>query len=204
MTQAEDIRMMFDDDGTVETYSYPVELASLAEDLIDGMVPGIEFDIEEIWAETTEALFKFTFEDDSQLFLSVYGPEYGMDAYTYTVRVVADPQKWLADQVLNLGAELSILSATLEQMNLALAFLRDKLIRMTEIGDEETTVRYLTEEEFLSEYREYYEGRLIEHYQVRGDGPTAEEYLADLRAGKADQVTNKWYVKMIAEWEKKE
>jgi hypothetical protein len=73
---------------------------------------------------------------------------------------------------------------------------------MVEEG-EETTVRYLTEEEFLAEYRKYYEGRLIEHYQVHGDGPTAEEYLADLKAGTADQVINKWYVKMIAEWEKR-
>jgi hypothetical protein len=113
---------MFDDDGTVETYPYPVELSALAEDLIYGVVPAIEFKMEAIWEETTEALFKVTFQDASQLHLSVYGPEYGKDAYTYTVHVVADPQKWLADQVISLSAELSILSATLEQMNLALAF----------------------------------------------------------------------------------
>ena len=196
MTQAETIRGMFDDDGSVETYPYPAELASLAEDVIDGMSLGLKFKMEAIWEEKTEALFKFTFQGESQLFLSVYGPE--LDAYTYTVRVVPDPQKWLADQVLTLSSELSILSATLEQMNLALSFLSGKLIRMTEMGDEETTVRYLTEEEFLAEYREYYEGRLIEHYRV--DAPTAEEYLADLRAGSADQVINKWYVKMTAEW----
>ena len=165
------------------------------------MVPGLKFTMEAIWEETTEALFKITFQDGSQLFLSVYGPEYGMDAYTYTVHVIADPQKWLADQVISLGAELSILSAALEEMNLALAFLSGKLIRMIEEGDDETTVRYLTEEEFLAEYREYYEGRLIEHYRV--DAPTAEEYLADLKAGKADQVTNKWHVRMIAEWGKR-
>jgi hypothetical protein len=200
MTKAETIRGMFDDDGSVETYPYTVELAALAEDLIDGMAPGIEFTMATIWDETTEALFKFTFEDESQLFLSAYGPEYGLDAYTYTVHVVADPQKWLADQVLSIGAELNILSATLEQMNLALAFMQGKLIRMVEMGNDETTIRYLTEEEFLAEYREYYEGRLIEHYRVHGDGPTAEEYLDDLKAGKADQVINKWYVKMTAEW----
>ena len=80
MSQAETIRSMFDDDVTVETYPYKVELSTLAEDLIDGMAPGITFNIEEIWTETTEALFKFTFEDESQLFLSVFGPE--LDAYT--------------------------------------------------------------------------------------------------------------------------
>ena len=197
MTQAEEIRAMFDDDGAVAVYPYTVELASLAEDLIDGMAPGAKFTMEEVWAVKTEALFKFTFKDRSQLYLSVYGPEYGMEAYTYTVRVVPDPQKWLADQVLSLRAELNILSATLEHVNLALAVLDGKLIRMVE---DETRVRYLTEEEFLAEYRENYEGRLIEHYRVHGDGPTAEEYLADLKQGKADQVTNKWHVKMHAEW----
>jgi hypothetical protein len=196
MTQAEEIRAMFDDDGAVEVYPYTVELAGLAEDLIDGMAPGTKFEMEEVWAVKTEALFKFAFEDQSQLYLSVYGPEYGMEAYTYTVRVVPDPQKWLADQVLSLRAEVNILSATLEHVNLALAVLDGKFIRMVE----DERVRYLTEEEFLTEYRENYEGRLIEHYRVHGDGPTAEEYLADTKQGKADQVTNKWYVKMNAEW----
>ena len=56
MSQAETIRGMFDDDGSVETYPYTMGLASLAEDLIDGMSPGFEFTMETVWDETTEAI----------------------------------------------------------------------------------------------------------------------------------------------------
>jgi len=191
MTKADEIRALFDD-GTVETYPCTVELAGLTEDLIDGMVSGIDFRVEVIWEETTEALLRLTFEDQSQLFLSVYGPE--LDAYT--VHVVSDPQKWLTDQILSLKSEIEVREVSRLKAELALAHLQGKVIQMTETSDEGTSVRYLTEPEFLAEYRQYYAG----HVTWGEENPTAGEYLEAVRQGEADGVENKWHTKMTAEW----
>lgn len=189
MTKAEEIRAIID--GAVETVSYIVELASLAEDLIDGMVPGLEFRMETIWEETTEALFKFTFQDDLQLFLSVYGPE--LDAYTYTVHVVSEPLKWLADKILNLKAEIEVRRVSLERAELTEAQLRGKVIKVTETNNG-ITIDYFTQWEFVDHYRQYYEGGRS------WDNPDAEKYLKMVKAGEADGVENKWHTKMTAEW----
>ena len=191
----------FQEDGP-----YTMRMPSPPDDVVSEMLDDMDseglFDVAGITIDTvfqgsTEALVKVTAEDGEVVYVSVCDEEYQEpDEYKVMVSVVDDPADWLAKCAAGLVEQAASLMAEAERAAMQAALLRGKTIKYTERGDDDVATVYVTDDEFLAHYREWYE-----HEQTWGEtNPSAEEYLAKVKAGEAEPVENHYYVKMAAEW----
>ena len=199
---------LFQQDGPYTLRShYPAQ--NVVQDVLEELSfeGSFNMDDRDIFAKTVlqgegAALVKVTAEDENgpigeAVYVDVVDEEYqDPDEYRVMVSVVDNPVEWLTKHAAALVEQATRLMSEAESAAMQAALLQGKTIKYTERGDDDVVTVYVTDEEFLAHYREWYEGE-------RTWGETnlpAEEYLAKVKAGEAEPVENHYYVKMTAEW----
>ena len=185
---------------------YTMRMPSPPDDVVSEMLDDMDseglFDVAGITIDTvfqgsTEALVKVTAEDGEVVYVSVNDEEFqDQDEYKITAYVEDNPAEWLDKQAASLHEQAASLMSEAESAEMQAALLRGKTVKYAEKGDDDVVTVYVTDDEFLAHYREWYEDELT--WGERN--PPAEEYLAKVKAGEVEPVENHYYVKMTAEW----